>query len=909
MALWLSAALLATCLGAPAAAQELIDPIAIATVEITTPAAPPAPAVATLDGSASFNPNPGGAIGEYRWEVVTEEYQWLPIAQTSAQSPTATFEVPPLKLAAKLGWTIEFRLTVQSAGRPAATDREIVAFTINQPPVAVISVSARLPDPDEIPNYDDNRNGQTDETEERYPIDGLIDRAGEDGNADNEWDVIEGVLLTVDGSASYDPDGELQDQGHTWERLHATDMPTVTASLPGDTEGARAVSTDEDPGVVARDGTETAAKLTRRGPGQDAAYYLYYRLTVTDSHGATGTAVVKIVFFDDLADPEVEITAPEGDSPTDVQPAGENRYVVSVAAAAAGVELVAEATADTGVDPAELTHEWSGAEVTPTSAEQTGERSTAQFKAPDGAGEGDKFEAAVVVTDPAGHSAAASITLVVADNTPPEVLVPAEVETDDGPLGGEDGILEIKAIAFDADGDQFLVGWDQVADADGGPLRPNTRPRLRLRQADTSIVSVVLPEIETGGGNLTAYVQFEAIDIWGVSTTAVVTITIQDGETKEFEADAGPDQRVQPGAFVVLDAANSHLGAESDPGDTPAYQWQYAGIVADPPTHRRPPITEAEQGQGFSTGEWFPDTDGSYHPSAGGRLAITSRQFTYFTAPELSGFNSVKLRFTLTFSAGQERDADTVTVTVVGSYYSGNIAGPDHCADLSLGGPATFAVDGDGDGIADTCSLDTTRRAAIARQNALELLATLFPDQFEEALHGPPDGPSAPSSESSDQSISEGSCALAPTNLGDEESALDADVCGIAAREEEPERLLSRRPPAVEPAKARQFFSGSITGPSFCANYSLGGPITYPYDSDGDGVADVCSLPYTRREAAARQAALNQAFLSHPQFHAALEAECRALGTLDFGDHPVDLAQDLCDPDARAPRGQPLPTP
>ena len=26
---------------------------------------------------------------------------------------------------------------------------------------------------------------------------------------------------------------------------------------------------------------------------------------------------------------------------------------------------------------------------------------------------------------------------------------------------------------------------------------------------------------------------------------------------------------------------------------------------------------------------------------------------------------------------------------------------------------------------------------------------------------------------------------------------------------------------------------------------SLGGPTTYPFDSNGDGAADVCSLPYT----------------------------------------------------------------
>ena len=54
-----------------------------------------------------------------------------------------------------------------------------------------------------------------------------------------------------------------------------------------------------------------------------------------------------------------------------------------------------------------------------------------------------------------------------------------------------------------------------------------------------------------------------------------------------------------------------------------------------------------------------------------------------------------------------------------------------------------------------------------------------------------------------------------------------------------------------------RFYSGPvIDGPYFCTNHSLGGPRTYAFDSDGNGVADICSLPYTRREAVARQNAL-----------------------------------------------------
>ncbi|MYB11439.1 MAG: hypothetical protein F4Y28_15895 [Acidimicrobiia bacterium] len=89
---------------------------------------------------------------------------------------------------------------------------------------------------------------------------------------------------------------------------------------------------------------------------------------------------------------------------------------------------------------------------------------------------------------------------------------------------------------------------------------------------------------------------------------------------------------------------------------------------------------------------------------------------------------------------------------------------------------------------------------------------------------------------------------------------------------------------------------GAGAPPRLLCQSQPGGPVTYPFDVNGDGVADICSLPYTRREAIARQNALEKAFSDHPQFEAALALACAALGTLDFGDHPDDLAVDSCNP-------------
>lgn len=218
------------------------------------------------------------------------------------------------------------------------------------------------------------------------------------------------------------------------------------------------------------------------------------------------------------------------------------------------------------------------------------------------------------------------------------------------------------------------------------------------------------------------------------------------------------------------------------------------------------------------------------------------------------------------------------------AHVSGPIPGPDFCTNLSLGGPRTYAYDSNGDGVADICSLRDTRRATVARQNALETLASLNVDEFRAAVLG----------QCGDEEFLE-------IEFGDRAADRINDVCATGR--------LSPAPSTVDPAIAATFFFGVIDGPHFCTNRSLGGPRTYAFDSNGDGVADTCSLPYTRREAIARQNALEEAFSDHPQFEAALALACAALGTLDFGDDEADLAVDACNPPPDpSDFGQPLPT-
>ncbi len=97
-----------------------------------------------------------------------------------------------------------------------------------------------------------------------------------------------------------------------------------------------------------------------------------------------------------------------------------------------------------------------------------------------------------------------------------------------------------------------------------------------------------------------------------------------------------------------------------------------------------------------------------------------------------------------------------------------------------------------------------------------------------------------------------------------------------------------------DPEEPELRYSGVIDGPDYCINLSLGGPPTHPFDRDGDGVADVCALPYTRREAVARHNALRAAVAEHPRFGFAFFTACSALATTDFGDPPDQLAVDAC---------------
>lgn len=911
----------------PVGAQTHLAPVAVAVLGERTTDPGTGAVTVELDGSGSFDPDPGGSIARYRWEVVTEAYQWLGVADGDAAE--ASFVVPAKELLDRYGPTIEFRLTVTDSGAPPASASTVVVFSLNQGPEVDIAVSAMLPAPrgEQFIGVDDNDNGVVDENEERYTRQGVIHGPGEDGNADNEWDIREGSLLVVDGSGSFDADGPLPDSAFRWELLHASDVAQITSSLPDISANRKTISTDEDPDAV---GTgETLGRLPFvRGETADP-YHLYYRLTVTDSDGVSASKVVRIVIRDAHEAPTVKIGHPESDPDAvgidarreGVLAAGKDRYVISVEAAEDGVTLTATGAGDGTARTRALEHTWSGTGVVPSGSNEAGAVTTAVFTAPRGTAEGDSFMVSVEVVDPSRFAGSTSVELVVADTRAPIATAPLEIDTPDGSDGGfpvvnpPTGRVTLEGLGFDPDFDPITYEWEQVKDNSGAELTRSDRVhRVALNDSTTPTAWFDLPEV-TRGTQYVVYVQLTVTDRWGVSDTDIVKITIRDGDD-DLIAMAGDNQRVESGEFVRLFGNFSSRLVSADAIASVTFNWAYVGIETHPRTERRAAITDAEKREGYVPGQWFPNVDGTYEADAGGLLKDAGGRYPYFDAPDVGEFNSVKLIFELTVGgvAGQDDDSFTTAILIVGPYFSGVVSGPDYCANLSLGGSTTHPFDSDLDGVADSCSLTSTRREAVARQNALEMLATLNPEMFKNHLYGKAavvDDGGTPDDDS-DDTVTEAAiasqCAAAPTNLGDDADDLAADSCGRVGMAE---RTVSAPPRPVDPAEAAEFFSGVVDGPHFCANLSLGGPVTYAYDGDGDGVADVCSLPYTRREAVARQSALEQAFGTHPQYNDALKVACAALGTTAFeGDNPIDLAKDQCShPPTGTSQGIPLPTP
>ncbi len=410
----------------------------------------------TLNGSASSDPD--GNIVRYDWTQTSGSA--VAIVDDDPATPTATFIAPDVTAA---GATLVFKLTVTDNNGLTATDS--VSITVNNiaPPLA---------------------------------------------EAGNNQNVSEGASVTLNGSASSDPDGNIV--RYDWTQ----------------TSGSAVAIVDDDPATPTA--TFIAPDVTAAGAT------LVFKLTVTDNNGLTATDSVSIT-VNNIAPPLAE--------------AGNNQNVSE------GASVTLNGSASSDPDGNIVRYDWtqtSGSAV--TFVDDDPATPTVTFTAPRVDLSGEILTFRLTVRDNDGLESTDELSVTIKDLISPI----ARAGKDQTVKEGETVTLNGSASS-DLDGTVLVYEWKQIS---GIPVE--------IGDAFSTNLTFTAPNVDIDGETLTFQLIVQDND--GLIGTDEISIYAQILP----RANAGSDQTVHEGEIVTLYASDSVAPA----GETLTYYWtQTAGTL------------------------------------------------------------------------------------------------------------------------------------------------------------------------------------------------------------------------------------------------------------------------------------------------------------------------------------------